>query len=509
MLGRQPRTRWRLLEEKTRTDKVQERQSPASIRDRQNIRMKRYHGGVQIRSFSPGEVVFIKDHRNVNHPSWTRAEVVKRIGRTTYLCQLPEGQIWKRHTNQIKKSDISHKTQLSTVPTPSSNNSLSRDRVDSFGTGPMPNNNNLRFRDQAGDYFINMHSITGNQPPRQSVCSDNLSTNRNSDETAMAVDNKCQNVNEKADVSPNKSPDEATYKGATDKGINVSPVTNKCSLVQKMETIIKSRFRFTEEFDLHLVREVYGQNPYEDQNRWSIIQVNMLQITGRCISIRTLKERIQNLMKKYLTKTRHNEGKSGIEEPVCELDDLIQQIIDLIKEFENKKKKHYNVVNESGNSCLENYSINNSEVSHTVEIETDSARNMTPVGVTLENLVEGQLLEKEKITKTPKKRSLGQENILSPGSRNRAYNNVKQVTLQYLNKKYEKQYEIRARELVLEERKQNLLERKFELEAEERRKNMEIEEKRLVLEEKRLSIQLEVFQNQQSLIKAVLQKNVH
>ncbi|KAJ8912372.1 hypothetical protein NQ315_014739 [Exocentrus adspersus] len=163
MLGRQPRTRWRLLEEKTRTDKVQERQSPASIRDRQNIRMK------------------------------------------SVMSTIPHGHVPK-------------------------------DRVDSFGTGPMPNNNNLRFRDQAGDYFINMHSITGNQPPRQSVCSDNLSTNRNSDETAMAVDNKCQNVNEKADVSPNKSPDEATYKSATDKGINVSPVTNKCSLVQVNQT---------------------------------------------------------------------------------------------------------------------------------------------------------------------------------------------------------------------------------------------------------------------------------
>lgn len=72
---------------------------------------------------------------------------------------------------------------------------------------------------------------------------------------------------------------------------------------------MKSRFRFTDDFDIHLAREVCGQNPYEDSKRWANIQVNMIQITGKCISIRTLRDRIQNLVTKYKCKAETLEGK--------------------------------------------------------------------------------------------------------------------------------------------------------------------------------------------------------
>lgn len=52
-----------------------------------------------------------------------------------------------------------------------------------------------------------------------------------------------------------------------------------------MENILKTKFRFNDEFDLHLAREVFVQNPYEDAKRWHNIQINMIQIVGKSVSI--------------------------------------------------------------------------------------------------------------------------------------------------------------------------------------------------------------------------------
>lgn len=81
----------------------------------------------------------------------------------------------------------------------------------------------------------------------------------------------------------------------------------KITVIMKIMELVKPRFRFTDEFDLHLAREVYGQNPYEDPKRWAIIQINIIQISGKSVSIRTLKDRIQNLIKTY-KKNKINEG---------------------------------------------------------------------------------------------------------------------------------------------------------------------------------------------------------
>ena len=80
-------------------------------------------------------------------------------------------------------------------------------------------------------------------------------------------------------------------------------------LANNMNNMFKSRFRFNNQFDLHLAQEVLGQNPYENPKRWQIIQVNMVQITGQSVSVRTLRDRIHNLVKKYLETFKQNEGR--------------------------------------------------------------------------------------------------------------------------------------------------------------------------------------------------------
>lgn len=90
--------------------------------------------------------------------------------------------------------------------------------------------------------------------------------------------------------------------------------------------------------------------------------------------------------------------------------------------------------------------------------------------------------------------------IFSAPARKRATNSLKQHTLAYLTKKNERWYEIRSRELALQEREKSLQEKKFELENWERRKRME-------LEEKKSNIETDIFKNQQRLIEIVLQRN--
>lgn len=66
----------------------------------------------------------------------------------------------------------------------------------------------------------------------------------------------------------------------------------------------KKRIYFSSDDDIHLLREVVGQNPFEDSNRWNLIQANIIQITGKSINIRTLKDRVKNLVTKYLGKEK-------------------------------------------------------------------------------------------------------------------------------------------------------------------------------------------------------------
>lgn len=82
---------------------------------------------------------------------------------------------------------------------------------------------------------------------------------------------------------------------------------------------------------------------------------------------------------------------------------------------------------------------------------------------------------------------------------------MKQSTMQYLEKKTQQQYEIRCRELALQERKQLLEEQKFQMDRQEREKRLEIDERRLLMDEQKLKKELDLFSNQQQLITLLLQ----
>lgn len=68
-----------------------------------------------------------------------------------------------------------------------------------------------------------------------------------------------------------------------------------------------------------------------------------------------------------------------------------------------------------------------------------------------------------------------------------------------MEKKNERAYKLRCRELELQERKQTLEEKKFDLEHLERKKRLEIEENRSNRE-------IVIFENQQRLLEIIIKK---
>lgn len=63
-----------------------------------------YKGGKDNITFSLGEIVLVKDYRNVNHPTYIKGKIVKIIGKRSYLVEVTDlNKTWKRHLNQIKK----------------------------------------------------------------------------------------------------------------------------------------------------------------------------------------------------------------------------------------------------------------------------------------------------------------------------------------------------------------------------------------------------------------------
>lgn len=99
MFGRDIRTKFDLL--KPPIDDIKER-----IR-KQQVKQIKHFGGKERPTFNINENVIVKDYRTVNKVTWIPAIVKKVLGKCTYIVFVPEiNRLWKRHTNQILKSNI-------------------------------------------------------------------------------------------------------------------------------------------------------------------------------------------------------------------------------------------------------------------------------------------------------------------------------------------------------------------------------------------------------------------
>lgn len=77
----------------------------------------------------------------------------------------------------------------------------------------------------------------------------------------------------------------------------------------RMDSLKKKKVRFSEEMDLLLLREVLGQNPFEDYSKWILIQQALQAVLNLEISVRTLKDRLTLLLNAWFIKNKKNENK--------------------------------------------------------------------------------------------------------------------------------------------------------------------------------------------------------
>lgn len=72
---------------------------------------------------------------------------------------------------------------------------------------------------------------------------------------------------------------------------------------------MKKRLRFSEEDDLNLLREVAGQNPFENPTIWGSIQESIFVLSQKDFSIKTLKDHLDLLIKAWLEKVKLLSGR--------------------------------------------------------------------------------------------------------------------------------------------------------------------------------------------------------
>ncbi|CAG9773222.1 unnamed protein product [Ceutorhynchus assimilis] len=103
--------------------------------------------------------------------------------------------------------------------------------------------------------------------------------------------------------------------------------------------VLKKRQRLTDHDDLVLLREVLGLDPFEDSALWLTIQEHICSMTGKTFNVRTLRCRLELLIKLWLDHYKTLKDKSGIEVTETEKDILCHNIYDIMKECKQEKRK--------------------------------------------------------------------------------------------------------------------------------------------------------------------------
>ncbi|XP_074041558.1 uncharacterized protein [Leptinotarsa decemlineata] len=255
------------------------------------------------------------------------------------------------------------------------------------------------------------------------------------------------------------------------------------------------RLRFTSDDDLCLLREVVGQNPLQNPEKWNSIQANIKSVTGKEFVIRTLKDHVMLLLTLWKKKSDGDKFRSGTEEMYTEKDTLLQEISDACAEFPMPTKKTKVIskekqVAELGRQTRENIAIDafivNSEDCSGTSGEIiisgehdyfDPNPNLPSTEICVGEVDTLDVIDQNTKSLPTAKKSTG------PGiARSRQNKSVvlRRNAMEYLKNKNEKEQEIKLRELQLQEQKLKLHERSIEIE--EKRLQMEIEDRKKKIE---------------------------
>lgn len=118
-----------------------------TAQDKARERQIKYHHGNRMINFEVGELVYIRDYRNPNKPTWTKAVVEQRLGIENYLCKVVDDErlVWRRHLDQIVQAGKFYDKLLNNekvVPQPnhsySHSNINNRDMIPNVSVSTVP-----------------------------------------------------------------------------------------------------------------------------------------------------------------------------------------------------------------------------------------------------------------------------------------------------------------------------------------------------------------------------------
>ncbi|KAJ8950898.1 hypothetical protein NQ314_007755 [Rhamnusium bicolor] len=141
-----------------------------------------------------------------------------------------------------------------------------------------------------------------------------------------------------------------------------------------MQQRTKQRLRLTDHDDLTLLREVLGQNPIENPAVWAIIQENMLSVTNKNFSVRSLREHLELLIKLWLKEFKTLKNLSGIEVTYTEKDTLCESIYALkcSQEKEKNVKRNIRISRKKGLEARDKFASSSNDYGEEYESSEDA-----------------------------------------------------------------------------------------------------------------------------------------
>ncbi|XP_012231480.1 putative uncharacterized protein DDB_G0271982 [Linepithema humile] len=269
------------------------------------------------------------------------------------------------------------------------------------------------------------------------------------------------------------------------------------------------RLRFTILDDLILLREVSGQNPYEESDRWKIVAERVANATQKNFSLRCVKEHVDHLLKIWTREGRAHLRKSGTEEQYNEKERLLQIVQDLQKEFRRSSK---GINSSAQKSRLQMRNVTLENISDTLEViieepsvatsisSTLPSTTLLPISLPSPTLSSSSSSSSTPITSISPLRSPTASPLRTGGPiRNKLrHDALKKSTLHFLQERHKKEVEFQEKQYHLEERRMQLEEEKFRMEKREREARLELE-----IEERRQRIA--VSKQKQEILEILLQ----
>ncbi|XP_061169194.1 uncharacterized protein LOC133178519 [Saccostrea echinata] len=194
-----------------------------------------------------------------------------------------------------------------------------------------------------------------------------------------------------------------------------------------MESGRKKQFRFSEQDDIKLLREVISRNPFKDRAKWAEIS-SVLPLN---IDARRVRERTVLLIEQRKKFNSCSLKKSGVDETYGEKEILLDEIIELANEEEEKKRKDKSKAVKEETLCK--------------DLRKRALENLTP--------------------------SKSDEDQRNSGKLPRKSSSV----ISFLKEKTETEKQSRDEELSLRREQLNLEKERFELEKKERLQRLEAE----------------------------------